>query len=262
MIRPVPVLMYHHINPHKGDTVTVTPEVFEEQMKHLKKRGYRTLAVSELKSYIKGDLALDQRSVVVTFDDGWLDNYLYAYPVLKKYKINAVIFLITDRVEKASETFNSMADNVPTHEESKELINNGEIYKVALNWQLINKMRESGLVEFYSHTRSHKKCDGITVEELRDELAGSKELIERRLEKSSPYFCWPYGNYNETSLRIAKEAGYQAVFTTDHGVVKAGSDPYMIKRILIRDDAIWFKKRMFIYTNPVFSELYLKVRKR
>ena len=101
-MRPVPVLMYHHINHHKGDMVTITPEVFEDQMEYLYRAGYRTLKIAELIACINGGLTLTQKAVVVTFDDGWLDNYIYAFPTLKKYKINATVFLITDRVENAS----------------------------------------------------------------------------------------------------------------------------------------------------------------
>jgi peptidoglycan/xylan/chitin deacetylase (PgdA/CDA1 family) len=86
--------------------------------------------------------------------------------------------------------------------------------------------------------------------------------MEKRLAAPCPYLCWPYGSYNEASLKIAKEAGYEAVFTTDHGVVRPGSDLYRIKRIDVRDSVSWFKKRIFTYSSPVFSELYLKVRKK
>ena len=140
---PIPVLMYHHVNPHKGDMVTVTPEVFEGQMKYLHESGYRTLKIDELLSYIAGGLTLKGKAVVVTFDDGWLDNYIYAFPAMKKYKINTAIFIITDRTERAS-AINPPASPlklrgeqrgvtvVPTHKESKLLIEKNEDYKVVL----------------------------------------------------------------------------------------------------------------------------------
>ena len=85
-MRPVPVLMYHHINPHKGDMVTITPEAFEGQMEYLYRAGYRTLKIAELIAYINGGLTLTQKAAVITFDDGWLDNYMYAFPILKNTK--------------------------------------------------------------------------------------------------------------------------------------------------------------------------------
>ena len=140
-MRPVPVLMYHHVSPHKKDMVTVTPEVFEKQMEHLYKSGYKTLTLDELLSYINGDLIPEQKAVVVTFDDGWLDNYIYAFPVIEKYKIHAAIFIITGSTEKASENPTQLPSHTPTHKESKLLIKKGEGQKVLLNWELIKKCR-------------------------------------------------------------------------------------------------------------------------
>lgn len=261
-MRPVPVLMYHHVSPHKGDIVTVTPEVFEDQMNHLSQSGYKTLTAEELLSLMKGELTLRQKAVVITFDDGWLDNYLYAFPVLKKYRLNAAIFIITNRIEMASEKMTSLPDRIPTHNESKALIEKGEAYKVALNWELIGEMAGSGLVEFYSHTKSHRKCDTLSENELIEELGQSKQIMEKKLGRPCPYLCWPYGKYNQLAVSIAKEVGYRVLFTTDHGVVKAGSDPFAIKRIVVKDKSEWFRKRMFVYTNPVLSPLYLAVKKK
>lgn len=254
--------MYHHINPHKGDMVTVRPEIFEGQMEYLHKAGYKTLKIDELISYIKGGLKLQQKAVAVTFDDAWLDNYIYAFPVLKKYTINATVFVITDRTERASGKKTESPAIVPTHNESKLLIEKNEDYKVVLNWELIKEMSDSGIVEIYSHTKSHARCDRLSKSELLEELSASKKTIEKRLGKPCPYLCWPYGNYNETALRIAQEAGYKAIFTTHHGIVKKDSDPFAIKRIVVKDSIAWLKKRMLIYTNPVLSDLYLKIKKK
>jgi len=261
MTRPIPVLMYHHINPHKGDMVTITPETFEGQMRHLKIKGYRTLKADELESYIKGETILDKKSVLITFDDGWLDNYIYAFPILKKYRINAVVFIITDRTESASAKTNSLLNHIPDHKKSKALIQNGEAFRVVLGWDHVKEMSESGLVEFYPHTKSHRRCGELSEPELHDELAGSKAIMESRLGKPCPYLCWPYGSYNETAVKTARETGYKMIFTTDPGVANAGSDPFSIKRIVVKEGVSWFKKRLFTYTSPVFSKLYLRMKK-
>jgi peptidoglycan/xylan/chitin deacetylase (PgdA/CDA1 family) len=275
-MKPVPVLMYHHINPHKGDMVTITPKVFEGQMEYLYRAGYRTLKIAELIAYINSGLTLTQKAVVVTFDDGWLDNYIYALPILKKYKINATIFLITNRVENAS-AFNptisplklwgeqrgvTTEGTIPTHEESKLLIKKGESHKVVLRWDLIKEMSDTGLIEFYSHTKSHAKCNSLSEKKLMEELKESREIIEKRLGTPCPYFCWPYGKYNGLAVNVAKKAGYKALFTTNHGVVEADSDPFAINRIIVKDSIAWFKKRMVVYTNTILSKLYLKIKKK
>lgn len=261
-MRPVPVLMYHHINSHKGDMVTVTPDVFEGQMRHLTHAGYRTLKIGDMLNLLEGKSVIKEKAVVVTFDDGWLDNYLFAYPILKKYGINATIFIVTDWVEKASETTFPVPGSVPKHAESKKLIAGDEPHKVMLNWKLIREMVRSGHVDFYSHTKSHPKCDQLSETDLIDELAGSKAEIEERLKQPCPYLCWPKGKYNTATVKAAKDAGYRALFTTDRGVVSTGSDLLAISRIVVKDNVEWFKKRMWIYTTSLLSELYLRVKAR
>lgn len=259
---PIPVLMYHHINTHKGNMVTITPEVFEGQMEYLYRAGYRTLKIDELIAYIKGGLTLPQKAVLVTFDDGWLDNYIYAFPTIKKYKINAAVFLITNRVENASENTTRIPVFIPTHEESKSLIKKRESHKVVLNWKLIKEMSNSGMIKFYSHTKSHAKCNDLSEKELMEELRESRDIIEKQLGSPCPYFCWPYGKYNDFAVNVAKKTGYKAIFTINHGVVETGSDPFAINRIIVKDSVAWFKKRMAIYTNTILSSLYLNIKKK
>jgi peptidoglycan/xylan/chitin deacetylase (PgdA/CDA1 family) len=95
-----------------------------------------------------------------------------------------------------------------------------------------------------------------------EELKESREIIEKRLGTPCPYFCWPYGKYNDTALTAAKEAGYKAIFTTNHGIAQRGSGPFAINRIIVKDNIAWFKRRMVVYTNTIFSSLYLKIKKK
>ena len=261
-MRPVPVFMYHHVNSHQGDTVTVTPEVFEGQMRFLYESGYQTLRIEELMDYIAGSYSLKRKAAVITFDDGWLDNYLFAVPILREYRINTTVFIVTDRIEHASASTSSLPESIPTHNESKALLRQGEASRVSLNWRLIGEMAGTGLVEFYSHTKSHRKCSLLSEHELVEELRESKEIIEKRLGRQCPYLCWPYGDYSPAAARIAKDAGYRGLFTTLHGVVTVGSDPFAIKRIVVKDKVKWFKNRTTVYTSPLLSMLYLKVKKK
>ena len=241
--------------------VTVTPDVFEGQMRHLRESGYRTLTIDELVSFIAGERALKQKAVVVTFDDGWLDNYIYAFPVMKRYDINASIFIVTDWVNNSS-TDASLTVTVPAHKESKALIKAGRASDVILSWDHIRTMQDSGLAEFYAHTSSHARCTTLSEQELLSEMGESKRAMENHLGKPCPYLCWPYGEYNDAALKVARNVGYKAVFTTVHGVASPGSDPFAIKRIVIKDSIAWFKKRMWIYTNSFLAACYLKIKKK
>ncbi len=261
-MKPVPVLMYHHVNDHKGDMVTVTPETFEMQMQYLSKAGYRTLNTGELLSYINGDLQLKEKAVMITFDDGWLDNYIHAYPVLKKYGIKAVIFIVTNWIHEASENISESNPHIPTHDEAATLIRQNEGHRVVLNWDMVREMEESGLVEFHSHTQNHVKCHHLSENDLSEEVHQSKEIIEEKLGTECNCLCWPMGRYNDVAVKTAGEAGYKALFTTNHGVVSAASDPFAIRRIAVKDSNVWFKKSMTIYTNAILSGLYLRLRKK
>ena len=261
-MRPVPVLMYHHVNPHEGDMVTVTPATFEQQMKYLNEAGYKTLTLDELLSYIKGDMVLQQKAVAVTFDDGWLDNYIYAFPILQKYNIHASIFIVTDIIERASRDGGKPPAVVPTHRESKLLMQQGEGHLVFLNWDIAREMAQSGLVDFYSHAKTHASCDFLSEPELSEELQTSKRVIEERLKKSCPFLCWPFGRYTTFAITVAKKVGYRATFTTNHGIVTAGSDPFAIRRIVVKDNVRWFRSRMRIYSNHFLGRLYLKFKKK
>src|SRR5512133_377239 len=117
----IPVLMYHHINPNRGDTVTVSPEIFSAQMHYLATAGYRTLSLPELLQHVSGACPLDEKSVVITFDDGWLDNYLLAVPELERLRFKAAFFVITARVDAATVKGCQAVSSFPCHEEAKRL---------------------------------------------------------------------------------------------------------------------------------------------
>ncbi|MEK7679552.1 MAG: polysaccharide deacetylase family protein [Deltaproteobacteria bacterium] len=265
----IPVLMYHHISPLKGDTITVTPEVFEAHMRLLKDQGFFTPSLHELMDFIEGKAGFKGKAAVITFDDGYLDNYIYGFPVLKSLGIKAVVFLVTGWADMASlqglDKFGLIdayrAVPVP-HNRTKELIERADAAKVVMDWAMIEEMRASGFVEFGSHTMTHRECDKLKEDELDKELRGSKSAIEARLKTECKYLSWPRGKYNAACLRAAKEAGYSAVFTTEPGVCKPGDDPFSIKRIVVKDDVDWFRKRLRIYTSTVLSSLYLKVKGR
>ncbi len=259
---PVPVLMYHHVAPHPGDLVTVTPEVFEGQMYYLAQKGIRTLTLDELMAVMAGTLRLKEKAVVITFDDAWLDNFLFAYPILLKYGLKATIFIVTDRSDAASlHAGGATPGPVPRHREAMQLASGSEAHRVVLGWEQLREMMASGLVECHSHTMSHARCAELSPEALREELALSRQLIEERLGKPCPYLCWPFGSVNEAAVAQARAAGYRGLFTTELGVVSRRSNPLAIKRVVVKDNVSWFKARLRTYTNPLAAALYLFLKR-
>jgi len=242
----IPVLMYHHINPNSGDTVTVNPEIFAAQMHHLAAAGYHTLSLGELLDHVNGVRALSEKAVVITFDDGWLDNYRYAIPLLASLRFRAAFFIITARVDAASVCGCKSVESFPCHEAAKRLIQAGHAEQVVLDWEIIGELARSGLFEFHSHMMTHRRSALLERNELAAELFGSRQRIEQKLGRPSPYLCWPYGSFTAEAVSLAIEAGYEALFTTIDGFVTTAADRFHLKRVEVRDDLEWFKQRLQI----------------
>ena len=102
-MKAVPVFMYHHVNWHEGDLVTLSPPGFENHLRTLRERGYRTLFLEELVPILRGERAAEQPSVALTFDDGHLDNWVFAFPLLRKYGMKATLFVITSWMGEGEE---------------------------------------------------------------------------------------------------------------------------------------------------------------
>ena len=258
---PIPVLMYHHVAPRPGDMVTVTPETFEGQMRHLAGNGYTVLSLDGLLSAIGNERKPPRKAVAITFDDGWLDNWVHAFPILRKFRLRAAVFVVTDWVERASAggAPGGTASGVP-HREARRLAERGETRGLVLDWDRIGEMQASGLVDFYSHTVHHARCDRLAPETAAGELRESKRVLEERLGRPCPYLCWPFGKFSGEAVSHAREAGYRALFTTRHGVAGPGTDPFDIPRIVVKDAVPWFARRLRVYTSPLLSRAYLAVK--
>jgi len=264
----IPVLMYHHINPNSGDMITVTPAAFEAHLRSIRDNGYRVLGPDELLGFMDGSFACREKSLLITFDDGYLDNFVYAFPLLKKYNTRALIFTPTGWLDGASAEplnntgLNAFYKNPPTHREAKALVAKGAFSKAIMDWDMAREMKESGLVDFASHTVSHIECNNLPLSILERELGNSKKRLAEELNAPCDYLCWPCGKFNDEAVRVARKTGYKACFTTNHGVVTEGSDAMKINRIVVKAGAEWVGKRLAIYTNPVLCRLYLKIKGR
>ncbi len=252
--------MYHHVSDHKGALVTMTPENFESQIAYLASDGYKTLSLEEFLAFKKGELELPKKSVLLTFDDGWIDNYLVAYKVLKKYGVKATIFVVTDWVERSSEDKRPNDDiYIPNHTEGKKLAYE-EPASAVMNWDDLNEMIESGLISVDSHSNAHDN-EPLGLDEWRDDLAFSKQLLKSRLGIELKHLCWPRGKYTDELIDLAKSLGFEALYTTKRGVNLADSDASEIKRISTKDkDAKWLKRVLWLYSSPTFGGLYARFK--
>ncbi len=270
MTHAVPVLMYHHVSPRPG-LVTVSPETFEEHAAWLARKKYRALAADEFLEFLQGWRALDGRSVLITFDDGYLDNYVYAWPILQRYGLKATIFAITGLVgEGPARAYHGAASPLPPtpdHRACKAAVAEGRADEVMLRWSEIEAMEASGAVEIHSHTHSHLRWDQLhsdpaqRLAAVEADLAVSRTALKSRLGKDSHHLCWPWGYFEPGYQEAADKAGFVAQYATVKGINTPGADLHQIARVVVKDrPARWLGSRLAIYRRPWLARLYLGLR--
>lgn len=228
-IADVPVLNYHKID-YLQHALSLSPEEFDSQMAYLANNGYHTISPDQLMAHLNYGKRLPDKPVVITFDDGYLDNYTHAYPILKKYGFTATIFVVTG------------------------LIGTDERF---MNWDQVRQMQQAGFV-FGSHTENHVALDQISIEQAKEELAKSRRVLKEQTGQTARYFAYPTGAYNLQIEELVREAGYRAAFTIRYGQAGPDSDPYALERIPLFKSEQSFRS-FFIRLNgaPVLERLGL-----
>jgi len=266
----IPVLMYHHVNP-AGNFINVRPENFDAHMRILKEKGFTTLHAAEFGEILSGRQGAPKKPVMITFDDGWLDNWVFAFPILKKHGMMAVIFLITAQLAEQGRRVRAdeaMVGPLPKHRESRRLVEEGRSSDVMLSWEEVREMTGSGLVEFHSHTHTHQRWDKLfgdrrkRDEALKNDLQAAKDILEQKLGMKDDALCWPQGFYDHDYLEIATSLGYRMMFTTKTGTNTPETDMQQVRRLVIGDiSTVSFRKKLFIHSRPWLSRAYLKYLK-
>src|SRR6266480_1476908 len=204
------IFCYHRlVDKIRYPGTEITPAAFEAQMKELKDRGITAISMQDLLAWKRGEKNIPPRCAVVTFDDGWKSQYEVAWPIMKKYGYPFTMFIYTEGVRGGS-------------------LGGGE----AITWEQLADMRDNG-VDIEAHSATHQdlreghtitlisggkrtrtKVTGPQYEEwMQNEVVGSKQLLEQRLGIKVNCFAVPFGNYNEHVKEIARNSGYEAMFT-------------------------------------------------
>lgn len=220
VVTEVPILTYHKVSPDPragGLGLRVRPHDFDWQMRYLKENGYHSVDLGAVIDHFENGKVLPDKPVVITFDDGYKNNYLYAYPILKKYGFTATIFVATNIVGGINEF--DYAKNIQPKNEM-------------LTWGQIKEMNKNGIT-IGAHTMDHAHLTDVSPSEARQQILGSKKALERELGQEIKYFCYPYGEYNQTVADIVKQSGFIAATTTDPGVVRSDMNPFLLKRLCI-----------------------------
>ena len=202
----VVILMYHSLlkDPARHGKYVVSPDLFESDLKYLKEHGYSFVGIQELIDFVYSGAPLPKKSIVITFDDGYYNNYLYAYPLLEKYDAKMVISVIG----KYTDLYDGEKPNA---------------YYSHVTWDMINEMLASGRVEIGNHTysmhtngerRGSKKIKGETDEHYSKILTEDiGKLQVEMFEHTGTYpsvYTYPFGAISNASFGIIADMGFLA----------------------------------------------------
>lgn len=205
----VPVIMYHSVSDNAASSqfapLRITNQNFDSQMKYLKDNNFTTLTMDEINDFLTNNKPIPQKSIVLTFDDGYEDNYTNVYPVLKKYGFKATIFVVADAIDKES--------NYLTSPQLKELQQNG--------------------IDIESGTDENVRISNLPSASQLESLKDSKSKLEALLNKKVNYVSYPFGSYNADTLLDAKNAGYTLGFSRDGKWTYKTDDKFKLSRVYI-----------------------------
>ncbi len=204
----VPILMYHSVNPvieEERKRIIVPVDIFERQMRFLKEHHYNVVSLDSLIPLLEAKKKIPPKTVAITFDDGYKDNYTYVFPVLKKYQLPATIFIIVQEVGRSQDD--------------------------RLNWSQIQEMQDSGLVRIGSHSIGPDPLYKMKTEvELRRQIFDSKKILEKKLGSEVLVFSYPEGMFDQHMKELVREAGYKMAVATKPGEKFANDDLFALKR--------------------------------
>lgn len=217
------VLMYHmvreHIDGAKFNKLRVKPTEFEKQVAWMKAEGFHFVTMQELQDNWGQH---PEKTVAITFDDGYLDNLENAYPILEKYQAKATIYVVVDRHNRDWSTY------------KKAHHNSGELAREAkLNDEQVQFLAQSDVVEIASHTLTHANLDKLDDAACLAELVDSKQQLEQLTGKAVNSFAYPFGIYSQRDVALAKQAGYHNAVTTKEGIDGLNPDFMQLQRIKI-----------------------------
>lgn len=210
----VPILIYHSVRPYyPGITklvkeYTVPPDIFDDQLAYLRDNGFVPITLDELMAHLTSNAPLPARPVILTFDDGWENQFRYAFPILQKYGYIGTFYIYSNPIGK----------------------------KVFLKWDEIQMLVAAHMV-IGDHTKSHPELSKITDDAtLKQEIEESRRIIEAKIKKPVRDFAYPFGDFNNHTIDIVKQAGYQSARTVFGGTHQTKENAFTLHGIIITGD--------------------------
>lgn len=231
------VLMYHQVDTPANSQerrFCTPPEEFMAQMAWLASAGYRMASIDELVGHVTGKLSLPEKSVLVTFDDGFVGVLEHALPVLQQWKIPATLFALPDRLGKTNEW----------------MLQRGFPRRALVSQAQLRLLADQG-VTIGSHTRTHVRLTEVPLEVAKKEVADSKLELEDVLGREVAHFAYPYGLFNDAVRDLVIDSGYRSACSTRSGFNRPGENEFLIRRIdVFGTDKLWqFRQKLRFGTN-------------
>ena len=244
----VPVVMYHRvINNSENEGIYGTyiyEDIFRQHMQYLKDKNFDVITFEDLhKIGWRNRFQRNKKYIMITFDDGYVDNYNLAFPILKEFGFKATIFLMGES------TYNEWDVNA-----------GGEKKFELMDKFMIKEMQDYG-IEFGAHTFNHPKLNKLSEEEIRHQIVDVKKPLEEKIEKEIITFAYPYGILNDYAKKMAREAGYTFTVSTDSGSVCLSDDLYQIRRIAIFPNTNLFSFKRKVAGNYNFKKIKREKKK-
>jgi len=236
----IPILLYHRIDQLPACATsaqrrwTLSPEKFEAQMRWVFEQGFHPVTLMQVSKHVKCGLPLPVKPIVISFDDGYKDQYNNAVPILKKYRIPATFFIITDSVG----------------------------HSAYMNWDQVKELSDFGM-DMESHTLTHTRLSNAPRQQAWQEIVNSKKILEKHLGKSVSILSYPYGSYGEDTIAMTRDAGYETAVTVklNGGYIYRADTSYVISRYAVEGDEDSDSIARFLHSgkDPVCQFLFVSL---
>lgn len=206
-----PILMYHEIQKEGSDTskLIVAPEHFKRHMKYLNDQNYSVVDLETLFTWILSGKPIPSKTLAITFDDGYLNNYTEAFPILKQYGFPATIFLTVQNIGR---------------------------HKDYLTWQQVREMEQHG-IQFGNHTLTHPHLTRLPYETIKTEILKAQDILGQNVRTPSSIFCYPFGEFDSRIQRAVRLSGYRGAVASSPTGLTPLDDRYGFRRIRISNSS-------------------------
>ncbi len=225
----VPILYYHRVEDHLSPDKGISPRAFAAQMGYLRKKNFQSISFEQLADYFIKGRPLPSRPVILSFDDGYLDNFTRAYPILKQNGFRATIFLVSDYIGRRSEWAGCTGEDVAPLMSREQLLT------------LVREGFEPG-----GHTRLHSDLTAVPFEEARREVEEGKQALENLLQRPIRSFAYPFGNFNPEVVELVREAGFTSARTVHTDNTHGLEDLLTLRCVKLNGRTPWLKFKYYL----------------